>query len=163
MKRMPLALNVIQKKVLCSAEKSSVIWAEPYSRSSAEPNVRSVTSLKSDCFFLGLHTCHIKWFWLYISTFNNQQPNVRCSLAAFMPRKNKWEKMVIRGSRLQKQLPIYMLSCWNVCLCNMQRLHFSHLHSLYGTRVLHTSYANLPPSAITYVTVLSSHLGQFRF
>ena len=31
-----MALNVIQKKVLCSAEKSSVIWAEPHSRSSAE-------------------------------------------------------------------------------------------------------------------------------
>ena len=42
---MPLALNVIQKKkVLCSAEKSSVIWAEPHSRSSAEPNVWSVTT-----------------------------------------------------------------------------------------------------------------------
>ena len=80
------------------------------------------------------------------------------------PEKTNGTKMVIRGSRLQKQLPIYMLlSCWNVCLCNMQRLHFSHLHSLYGTRVLHTTYANLPPSAITYVTVLSSHLGQFRF
>ena len=36
MKRMPLALNVIQKKVLCSAEKSSVIWAKPHGRSSAE-------------------------------------------------------------------------------------------------------------------------------
>ena len=34
--RMPLALNVIQKKVLCSAEKSSVIWAEL--------NVRTVTT-----------------------------------------------------------------------------------------------------------------------
>ena len=34
--RMPLALNVIQKKVRCSAEKSSVIWAEPHSRSSAK-------------------------------------------------------------------------------------------------------------------------------
>ena len=33
---MSLTLNVIQKKVLCSAEKSSVIWAEPHSRSSAE-------------------------------------------------------------------------------------------------------------------------------
>ena len=33
---MPLALNLVQKKVLCSAEKSSVIWAEPHSRSSAE-------------------------------------------------------------------------------------------------------------------------------
>ena len=33
---MPLALNVIQKNVLCSAEKISVIWAEPHSRSSAE-------------------------------------------------------------------------------------------------------------------------------
>ena len=40
--RMPLALNVI-KKVLCSAEKSSVIWAEAHSRSSAKLNVRSVT------------------------------------------------------------------------------------------------------------------------
>jgi hypothetical protein len=44
---MPLALNVIQKKVLCSAEKSSVIWAEFKvefrQNSSAEPNVRSVT------------------------------------------------------------------------------------------------------------------------
>jgi len=35
-------LNVI-KKVLCSAEKSSVIWAEAHSRSSAKLNVRSVT------------------------------------------------------------------------------------------------------------------------
>ena len=34
-----------EKKVLCSAEKSSVIWAEPHSRNSAEPNVRSVTTL----------------------------------------------------------------------------------------------------------------------
>ena len=34
------------KKVLCSAEKSSVIWAEPHSRSSAEPNVRSITNVK---------------------------------------------------------------------------------------------------------------------
>ena len=33
---MPLALNLIPKKVLCYAEKSSVIWAEPHSRSSAE-------------------------------------------------------------------------------------------------------------------------------
>ena len=32
---------IIKKKVLCSAEKGSVIWAEPIS--SAEPNVRSVT------------------------------------------------------------------------------------------------------------------------
>ena len=39
--RMPL------EKVLCSAEKSSVIWAEPHSRSSAEPNVRSVTTLQN--------------------------------------------------------------------------------------------------------------------
>ena len=44
--RMPLALNVIQKKVLCSAEKSSVIWAKPHSRSSAEPNIWLVTNLK---------------------------------------------------------------------------------------------------------------------
>ena len=29
-------MNVIQKKVLCSAEKSSVIWAEPHSRSLAK-------------------------------------------------------------------------------------------------------------------------------
>ena len=36
MKRMPLALKVIQKKVLCSAEKNSVIWAEPHGRSSAK-------------------------------------------------------------------------------------------------------------------------------
>ena len=28
----------------------------------------------------------------YISTFNNQQSIVWCSLAAFMPRKNKWDK-----------------------------------------------------------------------
>ena len=35
MKRMPLALDVIKKK-LCSAEKSSVIWAEPHSRSLAK-------------------------------------------------------------------------------------------------------------------------------
>ena len=34
--RMSLALNVIGKKVLCSAEKSSVIWAELHSRSSAK-------------------------------------------------------------------------------------------------------------------------------
>ena len=34
---MPLALNVIRKKnVLCSAEKSFVIWAEPHSRSLAK-------------------------------------------------------------------------------------------------------------------------------
>ena len=33
---MPLALNLFQKKVLCSAEKSSDIWAEPHSRSLAE-------------------------------------------------------------------------------------------------------------------------------
>ena len=41
---MLLALNVIRKKVLCSAKKSSVIWAEPHSKSSAKPNVRSVTT-----------------------------------------------------------------------------------------------------------------------
>ena len=29
---MPLASNVIRKKVLCSAEKSSVIWAEPHTQ-----------------------------------------------------------------------------------------------------------------------------------
>ena len=48
---MPLPLNVIRKKVLCSAEKSSVIWAEPHSRSSAEPNVPSVTNAwcQSEC------------------------------------------------------------------------------------------------------------------
>ena len=45
MKRMPLALNVIQKKVLCSAEKSSVIWAEPHSRSSAEQFGRTERSV----------------------------------------------------------------------------------------------------------------------
>ena len=28
--------NIVKKKVLCSAEKGSVIWAEPNSRSSAE-------------------------------------------------------------------------------------------------------------------------------
>ena len=33
-----------KKKVLCSAEKSSVIWAKPHNRSSAKPNVRLVTS-----------------------------------------------------------------------------------------------------------------------
>ena len=33
---MPLTLNLFQKKVLCSAEKSSDIWAEPHSRSLAE-------------------------------------------------------------------------------------------------------------------------------
>ena len=36
-----LALNVTQEKVLCSAEKSSVIWAEPHSRGSAEQFCRS--------------------------------------------------------------------------------------------------------------------------
>ena len=40
---MPLALNVIQKKGLCSAEKSSIILAEPHSKSLAEPNFWSVT------------------------------------------------------------------------------------------------------------------------
>ena len=40
-KKMPLALNVIPKKVLCSAEKSSVIWAEPHSRSSAKQFCRT--------------------------------------------------------------------------------------------------------------------------
>jgi hypothetical protein len=35
----------MKKKVLFSAEKSSVIWAEPHSRSSAKPNVRSVTKV----------------------------------------------------------------------------------------------------------------------
>ena len=35
---------IVKKKVLCSAEKGSVIWAEPNSRSSAEPNVWSVTT-----------------------------------------------------------------------------------------------------------------------
>ena len=33
------------KKVLCSAEKSSVIWAEPHNSSSAEPNVQFLTPL----------------------------------------------------------------------------------------------------------------------
>ena len=42
---MPLTLNVIQKKVLCSAEKSSVIWAEPHSRSSAEQFCRTERSV----------------------------------------------------------------------------------------------------------------------
>jgi hypothetical protein len=36
--------NIVKEKVLCSAEKSSVIWAKPNSRSSAEPNVWSVTT-----------------------------------------------------------------------------------------------------------------------
>ena len=35
------------KKVLCSAEKSSVIWAEPHGRSSAEQSVRSVTNSRN--------------------------------------------------------------------------------------------------------------------
>ena len=59
MKRVPLALNVIQKKVLCSAEKSSVIWAEPHSKSSAEQFDRTERSvyhyfevLSSDFFLL---------------------------------------------------------------------------------------------------------------
>ena len=43
-----IEVEVAVKKVLCSAEKSSVIWAEPHSRSSAEhsaePNVRSITT-----------------------------------------------------------------------------------------------------------------------
>ena len=43
--RMPLELNVIQKKVLCSAEKSSVIWAEPHSKSSAEQFGRTERSV----------------------------------------------------------------------------------------------------------------------
>ena len=43
--RMPLALNVMRKKVLCSAEKSSVIWAEPHSRSSAEQFGRTERSV----------------------------------------------------------------------------------------------------------------------
>ena len=34
--KMPLPLNVIRKKVLCSAEKVSVMWAEQNSSSSAE-------------------------------------------------------------------------------------------------------------------------------
>ena len=42
---MPLTLNVIQKKVLCSAEKSSVIWAKPHSRSSAEQFCRTERSV----------------------------------------------------------------------------------------------------------------------
>ena len=45
MKRMPLALNVVQKKVLCSAEKSSVIWAEPDGRSSAKQFGRTERSV----------------------------------------------------------------------------------------------------------------------
>ena len=40
-----IVIEFSTKKVLCSAEKSSVIWAEPHSRSSAEPNVRSVTNV----------------------------------------------------------------------------------------------------------------------
>ena len=38
-------LNVIQKKVLCSAEKSSVIWAEPHGKSSAEQFGRTERSV----------------------------------------------------------------------------------------------------------------------
>ena len=39
---------IVKEKVLCSAEKSSVILAEPNSSISAEPNVRSVTNVNSD-------------------------------------------------------------------------------------------------------------------
>ena len=62
---MPL---IIQKKVLCSAQKRSVIWAEPHSRSSAknssaEPNVRSVTTLHSMLsgkrVVRNVHKCHV--------------------------------------------------------------------------------------------------------
>jgi hypothetical protein len=51
--RMALALNVIRKKVLCSAEKSSVIWAEPHSRSSAEQFCRTERSV--DHYWKGKH------------------------------------------------------------------------------------------------------------
>ena len=41
-----------KKKVLSSSAKSSVIWSEPYSISSAEPNVRLVTTFEGKvCFF----------------------------------------------------------------------------------------------------------------
>ena len=40
-----IGIECNMKKVLCFAEKSSVIWAEPHIRSSAELNVRSVTTL----------------------------------------------------------------------------------------------------------------------
>ena len=45
MRRVPLPLNVIQKKVLCSAEKSSVIWAKPDSKSSAKQFGRTKRSV----------------------------------------------------------------------------------------------------------------------
>ena len=44
-KKDAIAIEYNMKKVLCSAEKSSVIWAKPHSRSSAKPNSRSVTTL----------------------------------------------------------------------------------------------------------------------
>jgi hypothetical protein len=44
-----LPLNVIRKKVLCSAEKSSVIWAEPHNRSSAEQFGRTERSVYHYC------------------------------------------------------------------------------------------------------------------
>ena len=37
--------KIMKKKVLCSAEKSSVIWAEPHSRSSAEQFSRTERSV----------------------------------------------------------------------------------------------------------------------
>ena len=70
MKRMPLALNVIQKKVLCSAENSSVIWAEPHIRSLAKPNILSVNTMACGCQFscpLGMGAIwnekNLEWLW----------------------------------------------------------------------------------------------------
>ena len=38
---------IVKEKVLCSAEKRSVIWAEPNSRSSAEPREPNVLPVKN--------------------------------------------------------------------------------------------------------------------
>ena len=44
---------IVKKKVLCSAEKGSVIWAEPNSRSSAEQFCRTKRSV-------GIYVCYYK-------------------------------------------------------------------------------------------------------
>ena len=62
--------NTRKKNVLCSAEKSSVIWAEPHIRSLAKPNILSVNTMAYGCQFscpLGMGAIwnekNLEWLW----------------------------------------------------------------------------------------------------
>ena len=87
-------LNVIQKKVLCSAEKSSVIWAEPHGKSSAEQFGRTERSVGH---YFRICAINVDTYWLSVMTAAPTSETIMrywLSASAIIKTSEVWPEMV---------------------------------------------------------------------